>query len=307
MTRRDPPPIQWLVTFECAASTLSFKRAAELLNVSPSAVSQQIKTLEGWLDTPLFERHTRSISLTPAGVHYHQVAASLVQTHRRGHAEFLRRFHNTSLHVSAPLFVAQELMIPGYLSFSDFLPDTELRIEARSSYVDFDAEPIDVAIRFGDGHWPQLDVRKLCEVALAPVCSEAYLRENPMQTLQDLRQQKLIVPMAESPLWQTVLGESALNENNLLICDSYLAAITSASKGLGVVLALLPSSNNWINDGRLVMPFDIQIATPFAYWMVTPQSNEVSEELSAFYRWAKALFGGVSNVEKPLREVTLPL
>ena len=307
MTRRGAPPIQWLVVFDSVAATLSFKEAARQLNVSPSAVSQQVKTLEDWLEMPLFERHTRRISLTEAGRYYQGVASDLVQTHKRGHAEFLRRFHNHSLHVSAPLFVAQELMIPGYLSFSDYMPATELRIEARSSYVDFDSEPMDVAIRFGDGQWPQLQSRLLCGVSLAPVCSREYLQANPMEQWSDLSHQKLIVPMADAPLWQTVLGEESIDKQNLMICDSYLAAITSASKGLGVALALLPSSNNWINDGRLVMPFNIEIKTHFAYWMVAPATRSDSGELDAFYQWAKGLFDTVANLQQTLQKVELPL
>jgi LysR family transcriptional regulator, glycine cleavage system transcriptional activator len=307
MGQHRAPPIQWLVVFEAVATSLSFKKAADQLHVSPPAVSQQIKALEEWLAVPLFERHARRISLTAAGVFYFEIAADLVRTHKQGHLEFLRRFQNPSLHVSAPLFIAQDFMIPNYLSFKDFLPDTELRIEARSSYVDFEAEPLDAAIRFGDGQWPELDSRLLCKTHLAPVCSPEYAAENNLTSIQDLHQQKLISPTTDLTQWSILLGEPVEERSDILICDSYLAAVKAASEGLGITLALLPSTNAWIHDGRLVLPFNAKIATQHGYWMVAPKRSQRRKEVEAFYRWACSLFENLAELDQALEEITLPI
>tara|TARA_B100000446_G_scaffold57463_1_gene53549 strand:- start:1658 stop:2545 length:888 start_codon:yes stop_codon:yes gene_type:complete len=295
------------MVFDAVATSLSFKAAASSLSVSPPAVSQQIKALEAWLEVPLFERKPRSIRLTPAGEFYSQVAADLVATHKQGHMRFLRRFQNSSLNVSAPLFIAQEFMIPNYLSFKQFLSDTELRIEARSSYVDFDRDPLEAAIRFGDGNWPGLDCRLLCPADLAPVCSPAYAAKNNLVDVQQLKDQKLISPTEDLSQWRVLLGQAADQLDDIFVCDSYLAAIKAASEGVGITLALLPSTNAWVNDGRLVLPFDIRIPSARGYWMVSPQGGHRAREIEAFHQWALSLFDGLPPIKKTLNAVSLPL
>ena len=71
------PPLSGFRTFEAAARHLSFKKAAEELHVTPSAVSQQIRHLEFYLGVPLFERHPNALQLTEDGL-------SLVQSVREG-------------------------------------------------------------------------------------------------------------------------------------------------------------------------------------------------------------------------------
>ena len=69
MTSRIPS-LNWLRVFEAAARTQSFARAAEQLNMSAAAVSQQVKALEGHLGSALFQRHAHAVSLTEAGRAY---------------------------------------------------------------------------------------------------------------------------------------------------------------------------------------------------------------------------------------------
>ena len=61
------PSLTALAAFEASARHRSVRRAAEELNVTPGAVSRQIKALEEWLGISLFERGARSLSLTEAG------------------------------------------------------------------------------------------------------------------------------------------------------------------------------------------------------------------------------------------------
>ncbi len=306
MGQHRAPPIQWLVVFDAVADLLSFKKAAEQLHVSPSAVSQQIKSLETWLDIPLFERQTRNISLTKAGAFYRDVAANLVYTHRHGFLEFQRRFQNPSFHVSAPIFIAQDFMIPNYLSFRDFLPEVELRIEARSSYVDFSEDPVDAAIRYGDGSWPNLDSYLLCQTYIAPVCSPEYAAKNSLKHIEDLSTHKLISPTEDLEQWSKLLGRPADRNSDILICDSYLAAIKAASEGLGITLALLPSTNSWIDDGRLVLALDGKIRSSRGYWAVAPKRSHRQKEIQAFFQWARSLFEDLPSVEKTLEDIVLP-
>ena len=78
----DAPPIQFLRAFDAAARHASFKRAAEEIHVTPSAVSQQIKALEDQLGVELFHRFARGVRLTEDGAAFHRVASETLDAYR---------------------------------------------------------------------------------------------------------------------------------------------------------------------------------------------------------------------------------
>ena len=80
--REVMPSLDLLVGFEAAARHLSFTKAGEELYLTQSAVSRQIKELEGQLGVPLFERRHRALSLTEAGQHFYAAAAQVITTMR---------------------------------------------------------------------------------------------------------------------------------------------------------------------------------------------------------------------------------
>jgi len=295
---RKTPPIQFIPIFEAAARHLSFKKAAQELCVTGPAVGQQVKAFEQWLGKPLFYRHARHLSLTPEGEYYAEIAKDVVKAHSQGYTDYSRRFDTSSLRLSAPLFVAQELIMPNYLEFKKHVANTELRIEARMSHVDFDAEPIDAAIRFGSGDWPHLDCRLLCKASVAPVCSQSYADKHPFTDLGELYKHRLIYAEPAMMDWgKHFWHEGATQEYDNIICDSYLAALNAASDGLGVALGIFPTANTWVNNGRLLLPFPVHIGIDMSYWMVTPKSEENKPEIDALYSWLQQLFDDIPTID----------
>lgn len=303
MDYRNTPPIQFIPVFEAAARHLSFKLAAEELCVSAPAVAQQVKAFEHWLGKPLFNRHTRSLSLTVEGDHYYSVAKKTMQNHCRGHVDFVRKFEKKSLTLSAPFFVAQELLMPNYLNFSEYCPDTELRIEARMSYVDFYSETIDVAVRFGDGDWPNLNCLLLSEAFVAPVYGPSYELKNSFTEIGELYKHRLIYAEPEISGWgEKLCASNEAQEIDTVICDSYMAAIKAAADGIGVALGIFPTLNEWVNNKKLTLPFPDQIETGKGFWLVYPKSrsninDEMPEELLNVYRWVKQLFNDIPALD----------
>jgi len=300
MNYRQTPPIQWLPAFEAAATNLSFKKAAEQLCVSPPAVSQQIKAFEDWLGVELFDRRARQLALTEEGSYYLGVASKVLQAHHQGYIEFKRRMNRRSFNISTSLFIAQEVLLPNYLSFTDHDPDTELRIEARMSLADFDNEPVDAAIRFGVGSWARCHSKKLCDVYIAPVCSPSYLRDNPIKGVADLNNHRLINTPSSLENWV----ELGLLENTRgrqaespLVFDSYMTVIKAASEGVGVALGLFPVTNSWINEGLLCCPLATQVKSSFGYWACVPE-NYTHPATDAFYGWSQTLFDGIPSITK---------
>ncbi len=296
----SPPPIQWLPVFEACSRLLSFKLAAQELCVSPPAVSQQIKVLEEYLGMSLFDRSQRTLRLTQAGEYYAKVAQDVIGRHISGYQEFERTFQTQTVQVSTPIFIAQELLIPNYMSFKHVAPDLELRIVTGNDYVDFDIEPVDAAIRFGAGNWSGLTQRLLCEVGLQLVCSQQYLLDNKLSAKdflprEVLHEQVLLSLFEDLKDWHTLLPD--LSSPKKIICDSYLSAITSAQEGLGIAVGLTPVINRLVNTGRLVALSVEPATTDLAYWLVSPASRDNDKRIQSFYSWVKPLFDGLT---KPL-------
>ena len=303
MKYKNVPPIQLIPVFEAAARHLSFKLAAEELCVSAPAVAQQVKVFEQWLKKPLFYRHTRALSLTLEGEYYFKVAQTTMKNHCQGHVEFIRRFEKTSLTLSAPSFVAQELLMPNYLKFSDYCPGTELRIETRMSYVDFDSETIDAAVRFGDGHWPDLNSIFLSKVSVAPVYGPNYEFRNSFTEISELYKHRLIYAEPEMSDWgEQLWPKGQVQQFDNIICDSYMAAVKGAADGLGVALGIFPTLNEWLNTEKLILPFPQQIETDKGFWFVYPKKDSSNgtiedEKYQGLYRWVKNIFAAIPLLE----------
>lgn len=300
----NPPPIQWLPAFEASARLLSFKKAALQLNVTPPAVSQQIKTLEEYLGKKLFDRTERQLQLTEAGHFYYQVATEVMKAHKQGFQEFDRRFNNRILQVSTPLYIAQELLIPNYMGFKDYAASTELRISTGTDYIDFNDHTADAAIRFGSGQWDDLDCRLLSAVELSPVCSPDYLTNSGLDlaqpwTLEMLADQVLIAMSDSLADWSNLSPElpGQLPFRDKIICDSYFSAIKSAEQGLGVALGVFPAINRLVNEGSLVIPMEKTFKIEAGYWLVAPKNRRNNEVLNSFYLWSKELFNSLPELK----------
>ena len=145
------PPLTALRAFDAAARHMSFAQAAAELNVTPAALSFQIKSLEEHLGTPLFHRLNRAVQLTEAGHALAPDAQAAFETLSAGWRAALRTQDHQSLIVTAgPAFTAKWLA-PRLFEFAQAHPEIELRFSASLRIMDFARDNIDVAIRFGAG------------------------------------------------------------------------------------------------------------------------------------------------------------
>ncbi|ARU58446.1 MAG: LysR substrate-binding domain-containing protein [Pseudomonadales bacterium] len=282
------PPIQWLPVFEAAARLCSFKKAADELCVTPPAISQQIKALEDYLGITLFDRTERRLKLTPAGQHYYLTVQQIIKMHVKSYYDLERRFKNPILQVSVPLYIAQEILIPNFLSFRKRAPEIDLRLTTGSELVDFDNDTVDAAIRFGDGNWPELECRPLLPVTPILVCSPKYLSENNLNTetyfdASVLKKQVIISLREDLQDWQQALPE--LDPADKIICDSYFSVIKSAEEGLGIAIGLLPIINKSIGKNHLVPLSSPEFRSDVGYWLVAPKPIEDRPAIVLFYDW----------------------
>lgn len=246
-TSKSPPPIQYLPAFITAARLKSFKQAAQQLHVTPSAISQQIKSLETQLGLSLFDRQSKELQLTQTGKHYFEFAADALDRYQNGWQAFSDRFLSQTLRISLTDYMANQIVIP---RLKDFVETTGIQLELHTSSYNQNllSNTLDAAIRFGTPPWPHHNAWLIADAQIALVATPDYFHKHPIKQPSDWKQHTLIHARRTVNDWQRLehqLGY-ALQARQELVFDSYESAIQAARAGLGVMMASFPISNHEI-------------------------------------------------------------
>jgi LysR family glycine cleavage system transcriptional activator len=287
----DLPPLNALRAFEATARHLSFTRAAEELHVTQTAISHQVRQLEGYLGKTLFLREARRIRLTSDGRAW---ADALADVFTRLHDANRRLRQKVAARpvvaVSTIPSLAARWLVPRFGRFLAANPEIDLRIQAAEHLVDFAVEPVDVGIRYGMGRYPGLFVEKLASDALIVVCSPAVKKK--LHAIDDLRKQVLLHdddPGAWGRFFvlHPVRGVDA--GRGPVIDDSSML-VEAAVRGQGVALARWSLAFDDIQAGRLVRCFPRVEPMPVAraYYVVCPRNRANEPHVAAFRAWLRA-------------------
>ncbi|MEE9322625.1 MAG: transcriptional regulator GcvA [Granulosicoccus sp.] len=310
-----PLPLNALNAFEVAARHRSFSKAAEELNVTPAAISQQIRTLEELLGVRLFHRLSRGLSLTDAG----KSGLEKLQDGFRNVNEAVQQIRGEHEHRGlevwmAPSFAAKWLM-PRMHRFVQRHPEIDLRISASPELIDndstsptlsediFKTHDIDIAIRFGSGNYPGCHVEKLMPVTALPLCSPALFEDKnrPLLEPADLAQHTLLhdeTPYEGRPDWSSWLqavGATQVDGRRGLHFNRVSLALAAAVESQGVVLTLEQLAADDISKGRLVAPFEHRVTMKQAYHFVSLKDASADERVLAFRNWLFAEVAGNST------------
>lgn len=295
---RRLPPLNGLRAFEVSAQCLSFTRAAEELNVTPSAVSQQVKSLEEYFGVQLFKRLTRSVVLTDSG----QLVLPLLQEgfDRLAEADRILRTRQDDriLAVSVAPSLGAKWLIPRLDRFRRSHPDYDVRIDATNTQANFKRDNVDIALRYGLGEYPGLISECLLKEVAAPVCSPRLQDgESPLRTPEDLRHHTLLHMQWKkesdaAPNWRMWLKSAGLTDIDpdrgpQFSMESMV--MQAAVDGQGVALISTALVEEDIEAGRLVRPFpeEINQQTRFCYFLVYPQDHLQRPKVGAFRDWVK--------------------
>ena len=292
MSDRRLPPLNLLRVFDAAGRHLSFKLAAEELHVTPSAVSHQIKTLEDHLGLLLFHRLNRALELTDAGHAYLRTVSQAMDSLRTGTAEALRRYGRPQLKITMGPFIASEVVVPALRSFQREHPEIDLRIDTGMRTEEFRASDMDLAIRYGNGDWPDFTAIRLFETKAAPVCAPRLAKGTSTIPIEEITRLTLIQSSQAQDSWQ-LWGELADIDLNAppkeLWLDDYMQILRAAEQGLGLALGLFPWIMPWIKAGRLALPWDINIPVAESYYLIHRPEDGERPEILAFINWLQRI------------------
>lgn len=288
---RKLPPLAALRAFEAAARHLSFQKAADELAVTPTAISHQMRLLEATLGLPLFERHVRRVSLTPAGAQLYPVLRDGLDSFARAIAVLSPAPARGAVTVSATTLFTARRLIPALSAFQAQWPQFALRLHASDDAVDLAGGAADIAVRYGAGPFAGLASEVLCQDRFGVVCSPALgLRDSSDLTAATLihsewRRRDL---QPDWRRWQALAQVPGLNVDAGLRITDESHAIQAAVAGQGVVIVSLLMVEDELARGVLIHPFG-PVIEGHRYHLVATEENMASADVQAVRQWLKAV------------------
>lgn len=288
------PPLTALRAFDAAARHMSFARAAAELNVTPAALSFQIKSLEEHLGAPLFRRLNRAVELTEAGRALAPGTADGFLALSAAWRAARRAGDQHSLTVTAgPAFTAKWLA-PRLFGFVQAHPEIELRFSASLRLMDFTRDEIDVAIRFGlpraeAGLHARTVLREWVTPMVAPALAERLRHPSDLATLPLLHQEdtRWLDPPIDWPAWFRAAGLPPPPDGGPRFSQAD-HAIDAAIAGGGAVLGRISLAQRDLRERRLVMPFPLSLTTRAQYRLVCADGQQDRPQVRAFLDWLTA-------------------
>ncbi|TGS71580.1 LysR family transcriptional regulator [Mesorhizobium sp. M3A.F.Ca.ET.201.01.1.1] len=272
---------------ETAARLGSLAAAAAELNVSASAVSQQIKRTEKQLGQALFERTPGGLVPTEFGT----VFTARLSAGFRELAQAVALADETSqctLVVSVAPAFASKWLLPRLSRHFARHPSVLLRIDASGRIADLDRSDIDVAIRMGDGKWPEVRAELLLAQEIFPVCAPAIAAR--LKSIEDLATTCAITDERSMISWDSWFeaagAEPVTFQKGARFTDPMLC-LESAIAGHGVMLAWQLLTADALADGRLVAPFGVRAESGLGYWLVTSATKSESRKVRDFKVWIR--------------------
>jgi LysR family glycine cleavage system transcriptional activator len=298
-----------LRAFESVGRYLSVKKASAELNVTPAAVSHQIKALEAFLGVQLFHRRKRGLELTDA-------ARACLPRLREGFESLAQAVERLRAHKgggmltvsAAPSFAARWLM-PRLHRFLESHPEVDLRISARlrqsaeggrrgvaaeRATVDTWLADSDVAILYGRGDYPGFQVDKLFELTITPICSPRLLThsEHPLLRPEDLKHQLLLHDdtgdlydgVSFWEVWLKAAGVQDVDLSHGAHFSHAVLAFEAAAEGHGVVATMPLLAESDLNAARLVTPFALRAPLQSSYYLVRDAASS-RPDVAAFRKW----------------------
>ena len=270
---------------EAVARRGSLSGAAEELGVSSSAVSQQVARTERQIGKTIFQRTHDGLVPTEFGaVFIHKLSA--------GFRELSQAVALTDDNIKGALVVsvapvfASRWLVPRVGGLHAKHPEIFLRIETSARLVDFDRSDVDLAIRLGDGKWPDVKAELLFAQRVFPVCAPAIAKK--LKTFDDIAQHSIIRDASSMFTWDRwfeLRGATPLGLPRGCVYDDPALCLEAAVAGQGVTLAWELLVADALAQGRLTAPFGTGAPSDVGYYLVTPAGRRTGARVSAFKRW----------------------
>lgn len=276
------PPMEYLRTFECVARHGNFTQAATELNRTQASVSQHIKALETFLGRPLFFRQRRGVALTELGRAYLPSVQAAIDGLGMATSTLFGSKTARKLVLSAPVALHTNLLIPALRDFRASHPDVSFNFTS-TIWSDPAFDETVLYGQFGDGRWEGMHARQITWCRLVPVCAPGYAwKGEKLSEPWQLLDVPLISVVAFTDAWTRwfeAAGVDVQGQITWVNTDNSLTAMQMAQSEYGVALVPHMYSAQPLREGKLVVPFNINIAAGGNHYLLTPRKLFQRDEL----------------------------
>ena len=293
------PSLKSLHAFRCAAEAMSFKDAAERLHVTPTAISQQIKTLESELGLLLFKRKIREVELTPEGRQLLAFVSQGFKIIEDGVAILLDDPNPNRLVLSALPSFSSRFLIPRLGRFHEVEKDINLHLLPSMSQERFEGSDVELAIRFGTGDYPNLKSSLLLEDYVLPVCHTSLVNESK-PIIDQLKEMPILFD--DSPdmkrAWQLFQDKTGLicdfERSPFKVSDATML-IEALVGGQGFSLVRYSLVYDLLAKGHLISPMPVYMESLYKFYLVAPDHYFKRAKVRRFEVWLRQ---EVSEIEQ---------
>jgi DNA-binding transcriptional LysR family regulator len=283
-------PLKALQTFEAVARYNNFHQAAKELYVTPSAVSHQIKNLEGWLECPLFVRRGNQLEILPQG---QELASSLslsLGDIRAACQRVKQAKQLNTLVIAAIPSVATCWLIPRLSQFQLRHPQITLRVTYALHGSDIDFSDVDIAFIFAHSQptIKRANVERFRSGQSYPVCSAEFLKLHPHLDNTQIAQYPLLHDANTPENWKDWFKKAEVKIEHLTqgtSFDDFNLLRSAALAGQGVALCPVAMIEDDLASKRLVQLSDISVSQECGYYLLSSQESETSPNSQLFRDW----------------------
>jgi LysR family glycine cleavage system transcriptional activator len=281
-------PLSLLQQFVQVARLGNLSRAADRANLTVSALSHQMRQLEDRLERRLFERGPRGVTLTVEGCSLLEAVGEHFDGIDDALSRYRQRRHEALTLSASPGMISSWLMprLPRLLTVH---PELELNLQSNFALVNFEREPVDVALRYGKGEWPGVHSERLFGEWLAPVAAPELVARLGDIDPCDLANWPLLGDPNPNNRWNDWFARYGGTPPRRYVAhvDTVEALRHAALEGLGVALGRMVTSKSLIDAGRLVVLGDryLRVPDPEAYYLVYPSRSEDHRGMGTFREW----------------------
>ena len=277
------PPLNALRAFEAAARHLSFKQAAAELNVTPGAVSQQVKSLEDALGVRLFDRIHNGLMLTSEGQAYLTPIRSAFTNISVATEMISPRADGMDLTIGAEANFAIKWLIPKMTAFQRAYPDVRVRIGEASSAEAVVRGEVDLAILKGVSAYGGLRCDLVFQEMMFPVAAPTLVEDGSIDLADTI-----ILVTSDQAVWTTWLERASaprLADLERVDLASRDLALHTAMAGRGMVMGSSLEEAAALDEGRLIRPFADAVGCGSRYYAVYPPGRATCPSEEAFLAW----------------------
>lgn len=282
-------PLNALQGFEAAGRLLNMRRAGEELNITQSAVSHQVRSLEKALDIELFDSNRRRLALTADGRRLLETVRQALDRIEATALQLADGADYSNLSVAAPPAFASQRLVVRLRRFLELFPEMSLHLTSLPSVGAGPLPKVDVAIVFNRVAFPGMRVETLAQLDMFPVCAPQLFSDEEPMTPDSLAGATLIHE-DDGAIWArwfaAMGGDQAAVRRNVHVSNTQ-DALALARTGAG--FAINDGFMGWrhLAEGALVRPFGPRAFAFGQYTLVTQPPERLSPAATAFADWLR--------------------